>query len=81
MAKLTDPVVTLFAQWEGARDEFKHVAAEQAALGNTEDDNPEWNRCYNAMEAIELDMMGTRATTVGGRLFDHIDLRIPSAVA
>ncbi len=71
-----DPVVTLFAQWETARDEFKRVAAEQSALGRTEDDNPEWNRCYNAMEAIELEMMGTRATTVGGiyaklRLFEY----------
>ena len=61
-----DPVVTLFAKWEKARREFKRVAAEQKKLGRTEDDNPEWNRCYNAMEAIELEMMGTRATTVSG---------------
>lgn len=71
-----DPVVTLFAKWEKAQDEFKRVAAEQKALGRTEDDNPEWNRCYNAMEAIELDMMITHATTVGGihaklRLFEY----------
>ena len=73
MTKLTDPVVTLFAKWEKARREFKRVAAEQKALGRTEDDNPEWNRCYNAMEAIELEMMGTRATTVGGI---HVKLRL-----
>ena len=35
MTELTDPVVTLFAKWEKARDEFKRVAAEQAALGHT----------------------------------------------
>ena len=72
-----DPVVTMFAKWEKARDEFKRVSAEQAALGNTEDDNPEWNRCYNAMEAIELEMMGARATTVHG-IYGVYPIRTPA---